>query len=293
MKKLLILAMSILSLIGCGKNETKEEVNGMPKKVVFAESGTDVESLNKFDDFKNLMEGLLDVEIEYYSLDNRLIGTEAMISGQIDVLFTGPSEYIQVARELEGLQLLTGFERNNYTPAIIIQKEFAKANGINSLEDIKNIDGVVTIGMKDLGSTSGHIAPTAMLVEAGLDLERDVQILTDDITGSRFEYLYEDNNSHILGTGIKDWPQVQEERPGEYILLAEGAPLPPDAFLAGPHISTEFVDAFKTAFMDNQEAVLNELLKHEKNSKYDDARLLNLTHKDYQEVEAAYELLGL
>ncbi|GAF16403.1 phosphonate ABC transporter phosphate-binding periplasmic component [Bacillus sp. JCM 19046] len=225
MKKVFLFAGLSFLLVGCGStaneataegdragSETNEREN-WPETLRFADTGLEgLEELQReFGPFKDALEEVLDIEIEFFAVNDRIIGATALEYDQVDVLLAGPSEYAQIKSVVPGAEPIVGIERADYHAAIIVHED----SEYQTLEDIKG----TTVAMKDAGSTSGHIGPSQILIEAGFDLDRDVSIQLLD--GARIE-AFKNHDVEVLATGIKDYQQmVEEDGEGKYRLLAE------------------------------------------------------------------------
>ncbi|WP_100374265.1 phosphate/phosphite/phosphonate ABC transporter substrate-binding protein [Bacillus sp. FJAT-45037] len=298
--RLLVGCALSISLVACGTeeeastevevgNETTEpaadEQSDWPDKIRFADTGVEgMEELQReFGPFKDALEEVLDVEIEFFAVTNRVVGATALEFDQVDMLLAGPSEYAQIKSVVPGAEPIVGIERSEYSAAIIVHED----SEYETLEDIKGTN----IAMKDAGSTSGHIGPSQILIEAGFDLDRDVNIQLLD--GARIE-AFKNHEVDVLATGIKDYYQiVEEDGEGKYRLLEEGPPLPNDVFVAGPELPKDFVEAIQKAILDNQQQIIESITVTGENDKYMEALFVEADDADYDSMREAYRVLGL
>lgn len=263
----------------------EENQSDWPDKIRFVDTGVEgMEELQReFGPFKETLEEILDIEVEFFAVTDRIIGATALEYDQVDLLLAGPSEYAQIKSVVPGAEPIVGIERSEYSAAIIVHED----SDYHSLEDIKG----ASIAMKDAGSTSGHIGPSQILLEAGFDLDRDVNIQLLD--GARIE-AFKNHEVDVLATGIKDYYKiVEEDGEGKYRLLVEGPPLPNDVFVASPKLPADFVEAFKKAVIENQDQIINSITVTGENDKYIEARLVESSDSDYDSMREAYRVLGL
>ncbi|WP_413378535.1 phosphate/phosphite/phosphonate ABC transporter substrate-binding protein [Alkalihalobacillus sp. 1P02AB] len=265
-------------------DEGAEEQN-WPEKIRFADTGLEgLEELQReFGPFKDALEEVLDIEVEFFAVNDRVIGATALEYEQVDILLAGPSEYAQIKSVVPGAEPIVGIERADYHAAIIVHED----SEYQTLEDIKG----TKVAMKDAGSTSGHIGPSQILIEAGFDLDRDVNIQLLD--GARIE-AFKNRDVDVLATGIKDYEQmVEEDGEGKYRLLVEGPPLPNDVFVASPALPKEFLEELTSAILENQGTILASILETGENDKYLEAKFVDADDADYDSMREAYRVLGM
>lgn len=285
----LVLATS-LSLVACNSEESASvqaegEDSNWPDTIRFADTGLEgMEELQReFGPFKDALEEVMDIEIEFFAVNDRVIGATALEHDQVDMLLAGPSEYAQIKSVVPGAEPIVGIERSEYSAVIIVHED----SEYETLDDIKG----TSVAMKDAGSTSGHIGPSQILIEEGFDLDQDVdiQLLAD----ARIE-AFKNRDVEVLATGIKDYNQmVEEDGEGKYRILAEGPPLPNDVFVASPELPADFVEEMTQAILDNQDKILGSMLEATDDDKYIEAKFVDANDSDYDSMREAYEVLGL
>ncbi|WP_051314926.1 phosphate/phosphite/phosphonate ABC transporter substrate-binding protein [Alteribacter aurantiacus] len=303
-KKLSIFALGLGLLAACGSEDTETEEQsaqagtdensaeeetsdreGWPEKLRFADTGVEgMEELQReFGPFKDVLEDVLDIEVEFFAVTDRIIGATALEYDQVDMMLAGPSEYVQINSVVPDSYPIVGIERSEYHAAIIVHED----DDIHSLDDLVGKD----IAMKDAGSTSGHIGPSSILIEEGYDLDRDFNIQLLD--NARIE-AFKNRDVDVLATGIKDYYQmVEEDGEGKYRLLHEGPPLPNDTFIASPELPEDFVEEVRRLLLENQEEILESILVTGENDKYIEAKFVEAADSDYDPMRRAYETLGL
>lgn len=296
MRKWYLLLMSslfVLILAACGGESEAEETSAndrgenWPESVSFAVAGLEgqEELLLRFEEFQATMEGLLDTEVELFALSDRTVSSTALEYDQVDIVLSGPSEYILSKEAKPEIELAGGVHRadGHYHVVFIASKE----SGIESLDDAVG----ETIAMKDTGSTSGHIGPSGVLVEEGYDLDKDfdIQLLGDNSLNALLT-----GEVDVMADGVKHWHTIQEEgREDDFTLIYEGEPLPADPFILNDTLPQEFKDEFLNILMENEEEVLNAILSSEDNDKYEDGGIIEVSDEDYQNMRDTFEILGL
>ncbi|MDG5790129.1 PhnD/SsuA/transferrin family substrate-binding protein [Evansella sp. AB-P1] len=268
-------------------NNNSDEVDrsAWPESIRFAVTGIDgMEELQRrYDVFQELIEDLMGVDFEFFALSDRTISSTAMEYDQVDMILSGPSEYVLTKSAVPGAEPLAAVERDEYHTVFIV----AEDSEFQTLEDLKGHK----IAMKEVGSTSGHIGPSSILIDAGFDLDRDVNILM--LGGASVEAL-KSGEVDTVGDGIRVFNKmVEEDGEGVWRLLHEGPPLPQDPFIAGPNLPESFKAEFKRVLLEHQEEILNAILDHEDNNKYINARIVDISDADYDLMRETYSTLGI
>ena len=133
---------------------------------------TDVQGLEElqrdFEPFRAAMEEATGKSIEFFPVADRTAAAVALQSDQVDVVLTGPAEYVVIRSKTNAVPFVA-ITRPNYRSVIAVQPD-SGITDIAGLTDKK-------IAMSDLGSTSGQLGPTKILVDGGIKPEEDVEIL--------------------------------------------------------------------------------------------------------------------
>lgn len=302
MKRMTLLLLGMFSAIVLAACSGQDEAEGTadasdgsgeargddwPESVSFAVAGIEgqEELLLRFEEFEKTMEDMLDTEVELFALSDRTVSSTALEYDQVDIVLSGPSEYILSKEAKPEIELAGGVHRadGHYHVVFIASEE----SGIESLDDAVG----ETIAMKDTGSTSGHIGPSGVLVDEGYDLDEDfdIQLLGD----SSLEALL-NGEVDVMADGVKHWHTIQEEGlEDEFRLIYEGEPLPADPFVLNDTLPEEFKDEFLNILMENEEEVLDAILSSEENDKYEDGGIIEVSDEDYDNMRETYEILGL
>nr|WP_281381404.1 PhnD/SsuA/transferrin family substrate-binding protein [Geomicrobium halophilum] len=237
----------------------------------------------QFEPFQEELEETIGMDIEFFAVTDRTIGSTAMEYDQVDVLLAGPSEYAQIKSVVPDTELLAGIERDEYHAAFIAHED----SDIGTLADVEGH----SIAMKDPGSTSGHVGPSEMLIDEGIDVDEDVDIqLLDD---ARFD-AFLNRDVEVLATGIKDYHEMVEEHEDEgFRIIAEGETLPNDVFVASPELPDDLIENMRESILENDEALLDSILVTGENDKYVEGTFTEASDEDYDSMRNAYEELGL
>jgi len=255
-----------------------------PDTLRFADTGIEgmEEMVRTYHEFQDKLGGILGINIEFFPVSDRTATVNALQFDQVDMILAGPSEYA-VMRARQDVKMMVGIERTEYGTAFVVHED----SDIHSLDDLRGKH----ITMKDPGSTTGHIVPSMMLHEAGLDLDRDLRISLLD--GARFEALV-NRDVDAMGSGVRDVERLQERDPnGRYRVIAESETMPRDIFVARGGISDACVAYVGEKMYEHGDALMDAILGPGERRKYMGSRFVNdLTEEEYDRITEAYALVG-
>ena len=171
MKKILLALFSFLfvfSIVGCSaKTETKKEEKVIKMGFVpLKNSEKLVEDLKPISDY---LSERLGVKVEAFTASNYIGVVEGIGSGSVDFGIIPPFSALLAQKQSNAKPILTSKGKTGkpgYTAELYVRKD----SGIKNLQDIKG----KKVAFVDPSSSSGYIYPGAMLVEAGLNLEKDI-----------------------------------------------------------------------------------------------------------------------
>jgi phosphonate transport system substrate-binding protein len=251
---------------------------------------TDLEGLEEvqreFGPFKELLEEKTGLAITFYPVTSRTAAVEAIKSKKADFVLTGPAEYV-VMRKLTDVRPIVGFSRPDYFSAIIVKAD----SGINRVADLKG----KKVAMSDIGSTSGHLGPAQVLMDNGLDPQKDI----DTIHTSKeiaWESLKKDDVA-AWGYNATSFMRYRDQdtsiNPGGFKTIARGPDLPSDVLVAAAHVDPAVIDMVVSAITENSDQLIAEILKGEDNQKYSGMQFIaTIDDKDYDYVRDMYRTIG-
>ncbi|MFP4251383.1 MAG: PhnD/SsuA/transferrin family substrate-binding protein [Guyparkeria sp.] len=265
-----------------------DRLPGCPDSLRMADTGIEgMGSLSSaFGPFAREFERLTGIELELFSLANRTAAGNALIYDDVDLVFAGPSEYLLFKRET-AVDILFTVERPHYGTSFFVPAD----SPIRSLDDLRG----KRVAIKDVGSASGHLLPMLMLREAGLDPERDLQVI---MAGDTRAAALVNGDVAAMGGGNRDDRLLRQLDPeGEYRVIAESPILPGDPVL----IRGSLPESCRTALAERLEANADTLWEalvaternHEKFVDRDSSLRFDRTAGDYSLVEEAYRAAGI
>lgn len=247
---------------------------------------TDLQGLEElqreFGAFSDELSAASGLEFEFFAVTNRSAAAEALRSSQVDVVFTGPAEYI-VIHEKTGAEPIVAIERDRYRSCVYTRAD----STVTALTDLRG----KKVAMSDIGSTSGHLGPSQMLLDAGVDPLSEVTVLT---VGDTVHEALKRGDVDAVGVGCHDYEEfMADDDPAAYRLVAEGDVLPPDLLMGREGLDPQVADQIREAFNAEFDVLLAAMLEGKDNAKYANARLANVTDSDYDVVRSMYRAVGV
>jgi phosphonate transport system substrate-binding protein len=268
--------------VGCSSESSDA---GQPDTVRLAV--TDLQGLEElqreFGAFKSEFEKQSGLKVEFFAVNDRTAAAAALQADRVDVVFTGPAEYV-VIHEKTGAEPIVAIERDGYHSTVYTRAD----SGITGLEQLRG----KKVAMSDVGSTSGHLGPSQMLVDAGLKPGTDVETLT---VGDTVHESLKRGDVQAVGIGYHDYEEfmAEEADPAQYRVLAEGPILPPDLLMGREGLDEQTVTTIRDTFNNHFDTLLPAMLEGKDNAKYENAKIVNVTDSDYDEVRSMYQAVGV
>jgi phosphonate transport system substrate-binding protein len=228
---------------------------------------------------------LAGVELRFFPVTNRTAAVEALKSQKIDVVLTGPAEYV-IFRSRTNAYPIVGFSRPDYFSALVTMTD----NRVNSVKDLKGRK----VAFGEVGSTSKHLGPMQLIKDAGLEPLRDIQAQHVG-TNVGWEALKRGDvaafgmtHSNFLSLRGKD-----KLEPGAFKVIARGADLPNDPVLAGAHADKKLVERLRGTFQNHSAELIAAILKGKDTQKYQGMKFITrIDDRDYDIVRAMYHTIG-
>ncbi|AKS36620.1 phosphate/phosphite/phosphonate ABC transporter substrate-binding protein [Mycolicibacterium goodii] len=278
-------AVALLSaaavLVGCGENSSDESRPDTVRLAVTDLQGLE-ELQREYGAFEEAFEKNSGLDVEFFAVNDRTAAAAALAADRVDVVFTGPAEYV-VIHERTGAQPIVAIERDGYHSCIYTRADSAVTN-LDQLRGQK-------VAMSDIGSTSGHLGPSQMLKDAGLDPTTEVEVLT---VGDAVHAALKRGDVAAVGIGCHDYEEfMAEDNPEDYRLLAEGPILPPDLLVGREGLDAGTVATIQTTFREHFDELLDAMLEGKDNAKFANAKLVDVTDADYDRVRSMYQAVGV
>ncbi|NLG55229.1 MAG: phosphate/phosphite/phosphonate ABC transporter substrate-binding protein [Rhodococcus sp.] len=267
-------------LASCSSSNERDE-----NTIAFAV--TDLQGLEElqreFGAFKTTLEEVSGLTVEFYPVSDRTVAAAALQTGDIDIVFTGPAEYV-VIHEKTDAEPVVSIRRDGYRSCL-----YAKADsGINAVSDLSGRK----VAMSDVGSTSGHLGPSQLLVDAGLTPGDNVEVV---MAGDAVHQALLRDDVAAVGIGCHDYEEFMDEEsdPNAFTLLEQGELLPPDVIMARGDLDESKRAAVEAAFTEHFDELLTAMLAGKDNAKYENAELVVTTDADYDVARQLYRAIGV
>lgn len=249
---------------------------------------TDIEGLEalqqEFAPFEEALEAASGQDIELLPVSSRTAAVEALKQGQVDLVLTGPAEYV-VIDGLTDAEIVTAWQRPNYYAQIVVMS----SGPIKTVQDLKG--KTVTFG--SVGSTSQHLGPAQVLADFGLAYGSDYkpQIISRNVAA---EALIR-GDVQAIGMNEGHLSSIREAFPDQsFTVIARGRDLPNDVLVARKDANPEAIAAVKKAFVEQSDKLMAAVLKGEDNQKYKGGFFLNeVSDSDYDYVRSMYATIGV
>lgn len=289
MKRRNFIPLSLLFFTGCSFSNVQEivtnnQTNHRPKTLKLAV--TDVQGLEtletEYAPFRQALEEVLGLSIEFFPVENFIAATPALLSGNVDLVFAGPSEYLILRAKTEAHPLIA-VTRPDYYSVIVVKAD----SDIQVLADLKN----KTVAMRSEGSTAGHIGATDLLLKAGLKFHEDFQVamLGDGGMAALLEGqvdAWADSNSRYVRF-------VEESNVADQLrILSRGENLPNDVFVVRKTLNPVFIQTMQKQLVDNQDKLLAALASTPANGKYAQSEFIPAVDEQYEGLREIYRAMG-
>jgi phosphonate transport system substrate-binding protein len=234
--------------------------------------------------FKDAFEKASGLTVEFFPVSGRTVAVEAMAAEQVDFVLTGPAEYVVFNARLDAQPVVTWNRPDYYSNVVVLDSSAYKTT-----DDLKG----TTISFGEIGSTSQHLSPAAILSEAGLVYAQDYEpvFLKRNIA---MEALIKGDIAAI-GLNRTHIDQLTEAFPDQKLrVLVQGDELPNDVLLASAKVPADVVDAVRKTFADHGDALIAAITQTEENEKYVGGSFnATVSDADYDNVRKMFEAVGV
>jgi len=255
-----------------------------PEKLRFAVSDVKgMEDLKKdYEALRGVLEQALSTHIEFFPVDGYIAAASALQHGRVDLVFTGPSEYVVMRARTDAVPVVA-IKRAKYYPVIAVTAN----SGIRSVKDLKG----KTIAMWEVGSTSGHLGPTKLLIDAGLDPKIDVTIR---LMGKKGLAALQSGQVDAWAGSVNRYDKfltTQNLTKNDLPLLVKGADLPADPFVVSGKLEAGFVAEIQKQLLHNQDRILQAIAPAD-GAKFMGASMVEVQDMNYDMIREVYRAVG-
>ena len=172
MKKLLLALIScvfIFSVVGCSSKKEEKKSEEKVIKMGFVPLKNSEQLVEDVKPIADYLSQKMGVKVEAFTASNYIGVVEGIGSGSVDFGIIPPFSAVLAQKQSNAQPLLTSkgkTGKSGYTAELYVRKD----SGIKSLQDVKG----KKVAFVDPSSSSGYIYPGAMLVKAGINLDKDI-----------------------------------------------------------------------------------------------------------------------
>ncbi|HEY9906604.1 MAG TPA: phosphate/phosphite/phosphonate ABC transporter substrate-binding protein [Thermosynechococcaceae cyanobacterium] len=266
------------------KQSSTLKPTNQPEKLRFAVSDVKgLEDLKKdYEALRTLLEEILEKKIEFFPVESYVAAAAALQLNQVDFVFTGPSEYV-VMRARTNAVPIVAIERQKYYSVIATRA----GTNVRSVADLKG----KTIAMWEIGSTSGHLGPTKLLIDAGLDPKADLKI---QMLGKQGLPALQEGTVAAWGGSVSRYEKFLESEglsEKDFPIFAKSSTLPSDPFVASSQLDPAFVNYIQQRLLQNQIRVLKAIALAD-GSKFDGSKMVQVNDTNYNMIRDVYKAIG-
>ncbi|MFN6516309.1 MAG: phosphate/phosphite/phosphonate ABC transporter substrate-binding protein [Nostoc sp. CreGUA01] len=291
MKRRNLLWYSLLFTAGCtiginsSNNNSEELPVTTPKNLKLAVTDVSgIEDLQRdFGVFRTTLEEVLGVKIEFFPVENTTAAAPALLSREVDIVFAGPSEYLILNARAKAIPIIA-IERSNYHSIIVVRAD----SKIKLLPQLKG----KTIAMRKIGSTSGHIAPTKLLIDAGLNPETDFKTVILDDRGVQALKKGEVDAWATASDRYKNILESEGLSEKDFTVIFTSPLLPNDVFVASNQLPSSFIEEMRSRMIQHQDRLIQSLVTAKANQKYKGSKLIAANDADYNMIREVYQKIG-
>lgn len=285
MKRRDFLGFSLLFLASCAEattNRNNTKITSEKLRFTVTETQSLEELQRDYGALKTVLEEILEKKIEFIPVGSYTAAAAALQLDQVDLVLTGPSEYVVMRARTNAVPVIA-LTRPNYHTVISV----AANSSIKSVAQLKG----KKVAMWEVGSTSGHLGPTKMLMDAGLNPQSDVKIFM--LKNDGLPALRKGKVDAWAGSAVKYEKFLQDEALSEenLPLIAKGPLLPDDLFVANSKFDANFTKDISSKMLANKDKVLSSLLSVEE-GKYKGSHLISTSDANYDIIRQVYEAIG-
>jgi len=234
--------------------------------------------------FQKALESRSGLKIAFFAVSNRTAAAEALRAKRLDLVFTGPAEYVVMRARTDAVPVIA-LQRVDYYPNVVVRAD-------SGITDVTGLKGK-KVAFGPIGSTSRHLGPMQLLADLGLNPRSDIQA-THVNPNVGLEALKRGDIA-AMGMIYTDYQKLRERDPATpYFVLARGRDLPLDLILAGSHVDKAVVEKVRKGIADNAPEMSKAILAGEgENVKFKDMTWVpSIRDEDYNYVRKMYGTIG-
>jgi phosphonate transport system substrate-binding protein len=289
MKRRNFLWYSLLLMAGCTtvtSTRTAQSTANLPKKLRLTVTDTNsLEELQQnFEPFRAALEEVLETPIEFFLVKELVAAAPAMLAGQIDLAWAGPSEYVLLNARSQAIPVVA-VNRLDYRTVVVTPTN----SPLKSLSDLQG--KILEVG--EIGGTAAHLGAVELLLDAKIDPSqvKVTAATSEDDTLARLKRGEMDAISRSL-PGYRR--QVKDEgfSESEFRVLAQGPLLPGDVFAISSQLGTEVAKTIRSRMLQQEKKLMQAITSVEALEKFVGSTFSAANDTDYEMIREAYRAIG-
>src|SRR3989344_2327171 len=288
-KYIIFLVFVVLVLAGCQTQEAKTTDKGEIKvlKMGLIPADDAEEMLRDYEPIRTYLSEELGIPVEIQVTSDYTAAIEAMRAKHIDMAWFGPFSYI-IAANVAGAEVMANGVRRDtgqstYKSVIVTRAD----SGIKTLEDLKG----KSFAFVDPASTSGNLIPRKMLIESGIDPDRDFSAVFYAGTHNAVELAVA--NGKVDAGADSDTSYDRMVKAGEIdpkvnVVVYKSSPIPGSPIVIRKDLPQELKDRARQALVNMDQQTI-----HEVSGWGDIERYVEVSDSDYDVIRDTAKLLGM
>ncbi|MCI0755133.1 PhnD/SsuA/transferrin family substrate-binding protein [Teichococcus vastitatis] len=253
---------------------------------------TDVEGLERLQTdwgpFRDRLQQATGFTFDFFPVSSRTAAAEALRARRVDLVITGPAEYV-VINKMTNATALIGLSRPDYFCALVVRAD----SPVIRPADLRG----KKVAMDDIGSTSGHLCPSQLLADYGVDPQKELGGIAHTSRNVAHEALKRGDVAAI-GVNYNSWINSARSKDrsvpaGYFRVIARSGDLPNDVLLAGAHVDAKTIARLREAMIENKQAIAEAIVSAGgENEKYRGLDLVAIEDAAYNRVRQMYATIG-
>jgi len=249
---------------------------------------TDVDGLEglqrEYGPFKAAFEKASGIVIDMFPVSGRTSAVEAMAADQVDIVLTGPAEYVVFNARLKAQPVVVWTRPDYYSQVVALE-----SGPVDSVEKLKGRK----ISFGEIGSTSQHLGPAQILRDKGLNYGRDYEAVFLRLNVAVEAMIRGDIAA--IGMNRTHLERITKAYPDrKFRILERGPALPDDLIVASPKVKPETIAVVRRAFVENASSIMKAVTATAENAKFVGGVFrAEVNDKDYDVVRSMYRAVNV
>ncbi|MFN3889247.1 MAG: PhnD/SsuA/transferrin family substrate-binding protein [Beijerinckiaceae bacterium] len=249
---------------------------------------TDVDGLEalqrEYGPFKSAFEKASGIRIDMFPVSGRTAAVEAMAAGQVDLVLTGPAEYVVFNARLKAQPVVVWTRPDYYSQIVTLD-----GGPVDTVDKLKGRK----ISVGEIGSTSQHLGPAQILRDKGLAYGRDYEAVFLRLNVAVEAMIRGDVAA--IGMNRTHLERITKAYPDrKFRVLEKGPILPDDLIVAAPTVKPETVAIVRKAFVDHADPIMKAVASTAENAKFVGGVFrAEVKDSDYDVVRSMYRAVNV